>query len=309
MRRARMVLVVPVALVVSAVMAAQQPQIFRAIEAIVTVDAAVFDGTRPVLGLTAGDFEVTDNGVKQKVDIVDIESLPIDLTLVVDTSGSVEGMIDEIRGYVRESEALLRIDDRIRLITFAGQVRDALGLQPAASGLPTDKIIADGATSIYDATMAALMRTRRDERRQLIVVITDGFETNSAMTADALIEVAKRSDSVLQFFIINQVIMKDSTRDVRDTRGYWLSSVEFDTIKMGYAARLTGGLLTKVAARPELPAHFRMALEEFRTSYVLRYRPVGVKPGGWHELGVRIAGHDYDVRARTGYFWRPLPPK
>ena len=62
-----------------------------------------------------------------------------------------------------------------------------------------------------------------------------------------------------------------------------------------------------MAARPELPGHFRMALEEFRTSYVLRYRPVGVKPGGWHELGVKIAKRDYDVRARAGYFWRPLP--
>ena len=305
----RLLPIVAVTLVLSSAIVAQQPQVFRATETLVTVDAAVFDGNRPVLGLTADDFEVTDNGVKQKVDIVDIESLPIDLTLVVDTSGSVEIMIEEIRAYVRQAESLLRIDDRIRLITFAGQVRDIFGLQPAANALPTERIVADGATSIYDATMAALMRTRRDERRQLIVVITDGYETNSAMTADALIEIAKRSDSVLHFFLVHPAFVNPQPFFFRDTRRYWLSSVEFDTVKMGYAARLTGGLLTRVAARPELPAHFRMALEEFRTSYVLRYRPVGVKAGGWHELGVKIAQRGYDVRARAGYFWRSLPQK
>jgi Mg-chelatase subunit ChlD len=128
---------VGVALILSGAIAAQSPQVFRATETIVTVDAAVLDGTRPVLGLTANDFEVTDNGVRQKVDMVDVESLPIDLTLVVDISGSVEGMMDEIRGYMRQSESLLRIDDRIRVITFAGQVREAVGLQPAMARRPS----------------------------------------------------------------------------------------------------------------------------------------------------------------------------
>src|SRR5687768_13114243 len=305
----RIMQVVAVALILSGATAAQSPQVFRATEAIVTVDAAVFDGTRPVLGLTADDFELTDNGVRQKVEMVELESLPIDLTLVVDTSGSVEGMMEEIRGYIRQSESLLRIDDRIRVITFAGQVSETVALQPAATALPTERIVADGATSLYDATMAALMRTRLDDRRQLIVVITDLVETNSAMTADALIEVAKRSDSVLHFFIVRQVMIKPQPVFYRDTRRYWLSGAEFNTVKMGYVARLTGGLLTTVAVRPELPAHFRMALEEFRTSYVLRYRPAGVTPGGWHQLGVRISQRGYQVRARAGYFWRPLPPR
>ncbi len=289
-------------LTLSSALAAQKPQVFRATETLVTVDAGVFDGTRPILGLTGEDFEVDDNGVRQKVEMLDVESLPIDLTVVVDTSGSVEGMIDEIRAYVRESEALLRLDDRIRLITFAGQVREDISLRAAGSDLSVERIVADGATSLYDAAIAALMRTRRDDRRQLIVVITDGYETNSAMNADALIEIAKRSDSVLHFFLISQVIQKDKRVFYRDTRQYWLSSAEFSPIKMGYAARLTGGLLTQVAARPELPVMFRTALEEFRTSYVLRFRPAGVPAGGWHDLTVKIRGGRYTVRARAGYF-------
>ena len=55
---------------------------------------------------------MTDNGVPQKVEMVDVESLPIDLTLVVDTSGSVEPMIEQLRFYAREAATLLRVDDR-----------------------------------------------------------------------------------------------------------------------------------------------------------------------------------------------------
>ena len=290
-----------VAFTLSMAQPTQKPQIFRATERLVTVDVGVFDGTRPILGLTAEDFELTDNGVKQTVEMVDIESLPIDLTIVVDTSGSVEGMIGEIRAYVREAEALLRIDDQVRLITLAGQVRENVSLRGAGADLGIESLVADGATSLYDAAMAALMRTRRDERRQLIVVITDGYETNSAMSADALIDVAKRSDSVLHFFLIRQVMAKPIGWYFRDTRHYWLSGVEYNPLKLGYAARLTGGLHTEVAVRPELPVRFRTALEEFRTSYVLRFRPAGVTPGGWHELAVKTRG-GHTVRARTGYF-------
>ena len=46
---------------------------------------------------------------------------------------------------------------------------------------------------------------------------------------------------------------------------------------------------------------FAQALEEFRTSYVLRYMPEGALTPGWHEVSVSVKGNQYDVRARKGY--------
>jgi hypothetical protein len=48
---------------------------------------------------------------------------------------------------------------------------------------------------------------------------------------------------------------------------------------------------------------FLRALDDFRTSYVLRYAAEGVARAGWHEIAVRVIkpGTRYDVRARKGY--------
>ena len=182
--------------------AAQQQRQRSLVGALVTVEAEVRDGNKLVRGLTADDFQVTDNGVPQKVEMVDVESLPIDLTLVVDTSGSVEPMIEQLRFYAREAATLLLVDDRFRLMTFAGEVRDVFGLQPATELPPVEKIQPDGATSIYDALTAALMRTRQADRRQIVMAYTDGIETSSVLDGSALVSVAKRSDSVLHVFLV-----------------------------------------------------------------------------------------------------------
>lgn len=298
-----------VALAAAALVSAAQQQrpTFRAVGALVTVEVEVRDGARLVPGLSAGDFQVTDNGVPQKVEMLDVESLPIDLTLVVDTSGSVVPMIDSLRLYAREAAALLRVDDRFRLMTFAGDVRDLFGLQPATEAPPVEKIQVDGATSIYDALTAALMRTRQGDRRQIVVAFTDGIETNSALEGSALVSVAKRSDSLLHIFIVTNPMFDPrlAPRYPADTRNYWLSRLDFDFQALGDAARATGGTLQELNVRMQLPTHLRQTLEDLRTSYVLRYAPTGVKPEGWHAIEVRTAaGHR--VRARQGYFWGAL---
>ena len=68
--------------------AAQQRPVFTAKSAGVAVNVFVRNGTVPVLALSSADFVLTDNGVVQTVDTEGIESLPFDLTLALDTSGS-----------------------------------------------------------------------------------------------------------------------------------------------------------------------------------------------------------------------------
>ena len=281
----------------------QTPQpTFRTTGSLVTVDVQVRDGTRLVRGLTAADFQISDNGVPQKVEMLDVESLPIDLTLVVDTSGSIVPMLEQLRMYVRDAAAALRVDDRFRLITFAGDVREATPLLPADERLPIERLQADGATSIVDAATASLMRTRQGDRRQIVAVFTDGIETNSALDGAALESVAKRSDSVLYVFLVSNP-MYVPVWSPADTRGYWLSRVDFDVDELVAAATATGGAVERVNVRTELPALLRRTLEDYRTSYVLRYAPAGVAEQGWHAIEVRVPESSHRVRARAGYFW------
>ena len=67
-------------------------------------------------------------------------------------------------------------------------------------------------------------------------------------------------------------------------------------------AERTGGALVTDQSGSGLSRVFDRAVEEFRTSYMLRYTPTGVRAGGWHEIVVKITRRgSYDVRARRGY--------
>ena len=82
----------PLALALVATVAPQaSPPTFAVDVESVYVDVFVTDGNRPVVGLTEADFEVRDNGVRQRAELVSVESLPLAVSLVLDTSGSVAG--------------------------------------------------------------------------------------------------------------------------------------------------------------------------------------------------------------------------
>jgi hypothetical protein len=52
----------------------------------------------------------------------------------------------------------------------------------------------------------------------------------------------------------------------------------------------------------DVGASFLRAVEDFRSSYVLRYAYEGPPLRGWHELSVRVlTSTGLDVRARNGY--------
>jgi secreted protein with Ig-like and vWFA domain len=107
---------------------AEQPEFRAAVEA-VRLDVSVTRGTTPVAGLTAANFEVLDNGVPQAIDRVSQEDVPLNLMLVLDTSGSMAGvrlgkLIDAARNLVRS----LRPEDRVGVLSFSQRV--VLSLPP-----------------------------------------------------------------------------------------------------------------------------------------------------------------------------------
>ena len=75
---------------------ANKPFSARALRS-VAISASVKRDNAPVANLTAADFRLTDNGVPQSIDAVTIESVPLDVTLFMDTSGSTAGALDRMK--------------------------------------------------------------------------------------------------------------------------------------------------------------------------------------------------------------------
>ncbi len=89
----------------------------------VRVDVEVRRGGRLAAGLTAADFEVLDNGVLQKVEIVDPSTVPVSVILALDSSASLDA-----RERSHLANASLRVIDALKpgesatLLTFTGRI-------------------------------------------------------------------------------------------------------------------------------------------------------------------------------------------
>jgi VWFA-related protein len=282
--------VVPLLVLASAFATARrqdQKPVFRAHTDLVSVDVSVTRARRPLTGLTAKDFVLTDNGVEQVVEAITVEALPIDVSLVVDLSGSTASTLERVKADITRMAGMLRPTDRVRLIRFADDVRQIVPMQPATEPLPLDDLKPGQSTSLNDALFVALARPPELNRRHLVVVFTDAEDTWSAIENSSVPVIASRADAVLHVVLSTY----DRTTD---------PSVMTTRQALRQAADVTGG---DVRYLRDAVGAFRQVLDEFRTSYVLRYTPRGVKREGWHELTVTVTRPGtFTVRARRGYF-------
>jgi Ca-activated chloride channel homolog len=282
----------------------QQPAtVFRTGADVVTVDASVQRERRAVTGLTAADFELLDNGVRQDVTDVTYEKLPIDVTFVLDVSASVTGAaLDELRRALRQVRTDLTAADRLRLLAFNMRVRRLVDFtQPSADvDLALGALRPGGSSAVFDALAVALASADAPGRRRLIVLFSDGQDSSSISDADALLDVAKRSTPTIATILASPLLERPASV-LRSNASLASATIE------GLSDRLateTGGMVTSVKTGENLTSKFRRMVQDFRSSYVLFFTPNGVERAGPHTLEVRVKRQGVEVRARRGYVWR-----
>jgi Ca-activated chloride channel family protein len=270
---------------------AQETSIFRASIESVSVDVSVQQRGRPVTDLTMADFELQDAGVRQQLIEVGRETLPIDVTFVIDLSGSVQGpLLASLTRAIEATGRRLRPADRSSVITFNHRIRE---LRPLTEGgLPTPLALGTptGQTSLLDALAVAFITTPESGRRRLTIVFTDGLDTTSFLDGATVVDLAKRAQAA----VFTVALTAGSGRYPQPPAHEAL----FEQL-----AAISGGTLDVLQRDEDLSASFAKAFDDFRTSYVLRYTYEGPARPGWHDLAVRVTRRGtYDVRARQGYF-------
>ena len=275
----------------SAATGAQNPR-FSASTDVVPVYVSVRTGGGTVGALQSSDFAITDRGVAQTVEMSLSDAVPIDVTLVVDTSRSVINSLPLFRTEVQSIVGQLQQNEQIRLITFDTEVRQILAMQSPSERPPVQQIQLGDTTSLADALVFALARAHRSDRRHLIFVFTDGYDTSSIVGYGALAEIASHTHS-----IVHIALVRPSGTD--------LPSVTAIGALASAAARTGGRLYSPTQTQGGLVAAFQQAIDDFRHSYVLFFTPNGVPGPGWHDLSVKVTKQgSFEVRAREGYFGR-----
>jgi Ca-activated chloride channel homolog len=260
---------------------AQTPSFSTKIEA-VRVDVLVTENGKLVQGLRPGDFDLLDNGVPQTVDLASFEEIPLNVVLALDMSASLDSAQEEhLRSAGRTVLAGLEPSDQAALVTFSHIVSQGAPLTSDLDRVRAalNEAVSAGQTSLIDASYMGMMIGESDVGRSLLIVFSDGVDTKSWLSPEAVLETAKRSDVVVYGIEVGRRRFS-FPRD--------LSSA-------------TGGRLIEVESTKDLNATFRSILDEFRQRYLISYSPQGVSAGGWHRLDVRVKGRNAVVRARPGY--------
>jgi VWFA-related protein len=288
----------------------EQRPVFRSGTDLVRVDVSVRDRTKAVTGLTAADFVVLDNGVRQTILDVSYGKLPIDVTVALDASYSVTGdKLDRLRRAVRQLMSDLGTDDRLKLMTFNQHVSRTVDFTSDAPAVERAMaaVTAGGATSIFDALSVALVSASDPDRRQLVVVFTDGQDSLSVTEPTALLDVARHAvaavTAVVPFQTTSVSRPVGSFLTIRQTGQPETPLARAQATTLAELAAETGGRVIPVGPAVSLADVFRRALDLFRSSYVLHFSPRGVTPGGFHTLTVTVPRDSkFTVQARRGYF-------
>ncbi len=271
----------------------------------VRIDVLVTDHGKPVTGLQAADFEVLDNGVRQNVEFVSLEQMPVSATLVLDMSASVAGMVlNNLKSAGNLLLGGLRKDERAALITFS---YDVSLISPPTSELNLVRAALDAAqsrptgyTSVIDATYAGLILAESKSDRPLIILFSDGHDTGSWLTSGEVLESAKQTDAVVYAVSAGRDPYIASPGNLSNYAGGSQIHIP-DNEFLRDLCKYTGGSLFEVESTKNLGNVFLSILEEFRHRYLLTYIPQGVTKSGWHSLKVRVKRHNDRVMHRPGY--------
>ena len=257
------------------------------------------DSELGLLDLSEENFGVFEND--EKINLTSVERIasvpePIGVVLVLDTSGSMKGEPIEDAG----SAASLFMDemrpiDEFAVVGFADSITIYSSFTSNRKNLrdSISQIVAEGETSLFDGIIIALDQfKKRDEiKHRYLIVLSDGTDTVSKLTAQDVIDKAQKEDVTIYSIA--------------------LMSYDFNPTDIGNISRSTNGELFIAANSKELKELYKFISRRIRNQYKISYTslwpntdPINVK--------IVVEKSELTSSIRTNYvnpFYTPDPTK
>lgn len=278
---------------------------FRANIDLVSLTVTVVDKRNNLVrNLEQDDFNVFEDGIKQRVEFFSRRQTPIAVAVLLDTSASMDQRLETAQEAAIGFAKRIRPDDVMEVVDFDSQVRilqdftnDVPKLEKAIRGTTVN-----GSTSLYNALYVSLKAlknvkaTSADEiRRQAIVVLSDGDDTSSLVEYEEVRDVARRSETVIYAIGLKQ---GNSARVEFKEAEFVLKQLSTDT----------GGRAFFPTSVSELPAIYQQISEELANQYTMAFSSKNpLRNGAWRRLMVRVAREGVLTRTRQGYFAPSTP--
>lgn len=293
------------ALAVPIVIAQNQTPTFEVGIEVINLNVSVTDGLgHYVTDLVEKDFAVYEDGVRQDLSLFTHENLPISLSIMIDTSASMDEKLPVAQAAAIRFAKTLRAQDQAQIVQFndrATVLQDFTAEQPALESA-IKRTRAAGPTAMYNALYIALkdldkLKKAGELRRRAVVLLTDGEDTASLVSDDQVLELAKKTEVNIYSISIRQNRPTDRERLAFSQAAHVLTAL----------ANETGGQVHFPQSLSELDAVYDRIAEELRTQYSIGYVSANKrKDGKWRRIVVRVPDREsIQVRHRLGYYAAP----
>ncbi|MBA3271802.1 MAG: VWA domain-containing protein [Acidobacteria bacterium] len=279
----------------------EQPEPFRATVDIVSLNVTVVDNqNRYITDVNEQEFSVFEDGARQDLTFFSKTSLPIALSLLIDTSASMENRIaiaqEAAVGFARK----LRSQDFAQVVGFDSRVEILQGFTSNIADLERAIRSTDpgGSTSLHNALYISLKELAKvkaknagEVRRQAIVVLSDGEDTSSLVSYEEVLELAKRSETAIYTIALQP-------KDAPLTKGF--REAEF---VLRQFAQETGGRSFFPARLEDLKDVYGQISDELSSQYTMGYASSnGRRDGNWRRILVQVARPSILARTKRGYY-------
>jgi Ca-activated chloride channel family protein len=281
--------------------AQEKPQVFRAGIELVSLNVTVVDSQgRYVTDLGEADFSVFEDGAKQELTFFNRSNLPIALSLLIDSSASMEQRMEHAQeaaiGFARK----IREQDLAQIVDFDSRVEIKLGFTNNAEQLENAirTTSAGGSTALHNAVYISLKELAKvkaknpDEiRRQAIVVLSDGEDTSSLVSFEEVLELAKRSETAIYTIGLQP-------RETSALRGF--REAEFVLRQL---AQETGGRSFFAQKVEDLKDVYGQIADELSSQYSMGYASKNPRrDGAFRRLVVQVSRPNTTARTKRGYY-------
>ncbi len=225
----------------------------------------------PVADLRPEDFQIREDGEPRQVEkLYASNQVPLSLGLAIDSSGSMELIWEQTTAIAAAFfEGALTWRDQAFLVDFDSTLRLVQPLTDSKALLvqSLERLHPSGQTALYDAMLFSLLQYGEAPGRRALVVVTDGFDSNSRADPVRAIDFGKRLGVPVYV-----VAMRSDPRRLTPMEEVNLRN------NMRLITGPTGGRLFQIESIDQLARVFDHIEEELRRQVVLTYyseRPFG----------------------------------
>jgi len=235
---------------------------------------------RAIEGLTAADFDVTENGQPREILSVQRSTAPFNLVLLLDVSGSVDSYVNFIRRAARNFVETVDPRDRISIVIFNEDVKvlSTFTTDKVSLSKSLDTFDAGGGTAYYDALAYVISDTLRPLKgeRSAIVVLTDGDDNRSFLPFDSLEGSIQESGALIYPLYVPSALIAASVQnpnaDIDPVRRKYMSLSAKAEGEGDKLAKISGGVYFPISEISQIQKAYEDIIEQLRTAYTVAYR-------------------------------------